>query len=517
MPELTVKNITKYYPYLKPKNFTDTVFKKTEYIKVLDNISFEIPEGTITALTGPNGSGKTTLLKIISDIILPDSGEIIFNGKKSFLFSLFPPLFEKLTVEENIKLLLSLLSSETQNTEFIDFIIKEAEVDKYRDYEVYKLSSGYRLRIMASIFFNMEYDLYLIDEALIVGDINFRKKCYNYIKKLKENNKTVIFSTHQNEIIEKLADYELNLKNGKLNYFKKLSNFTFNKSDIFYSNIKRIELLKELLKTNGYTLIESKEASIEDLETVHTKKWIDKVMNRKITSEEEEKYILPHANEMSEYALKIAGSSIMASYSAIKYGLGISLIGGAHHAFDDHGEGFCIINDCAVSIKKLMNENLIKKPAIIDLDAHQGNGNAYIFKNTAIKTFSIHSADGYPYIRFSSDVDINLKNDHTSKEYLFNLYKNLPYFLDTYRPDFVFLILSSDVYKDDPVGKINLDEFSILKRDIFTLRELSKRDIPTCLTIPAGYGDYRKHAEINMKTVLTAQKYFKSFNKCIFV
>ncbi len=252
----------------------------------------------------------------------------------------------------------------------------------------------------------------------------------------------------------------------------------------------KYRLIRErLLEKGGLALddfIEPLPVTAEDLSLVHTNEYIDKIKNGTLTLQEELMLELPFSFGIRDSFLICVNGTIMASQVARRTGLGIHLGGGFHHAFPDHGEGFCIFNDVAVAAKKLILGG--KKTLIIDCDLHQGNGTAAIFAGEKrVFTFSIHQLNNYPFIKPPSDMDINLEDGVSDVKYLKSLSDNLPRIFDTFRPDFVFYLAGSDPYQKDQLGglRLTIDGFGRRDKLIFGLCATNKK--PVCVVLAGGY------------------------------
>jgi len=252
----------------------------------------------------------------------------------------------------------------------------------------------------------------------------------------------------------------------------------------------KYRLIRErLLECGGLVLddfIEPLPVTAEDLSLVHTNEYIDKIKNGTLTLKEELMLELPFSLAVRDSFLICVNGTIMAAQMAMRAGLGIHLGGGFHHAFPDHGEGFCIFNDVAVAAKKLALGG--RKILIIDCDLHQGNGTAAIFTGEKrVFTFSIHQLNNYPFIKPPSDLDINLEDGVSDVKYLKSLSDNLPHIFDTFGPDFVFYLAGSDPYQKDQLGGLKLSVDGFRRRDelIFGLCAANKK--PVCVVLAGGY------------------------------
>src|ERR1700680_805753 len=187
-------------------------------------------------------------------------------------------------------------------------------------------------------------------------------------------------------------------------------------------------------------------------------------------------------------ALDAAGT-LLAARAALDHGLAGNLAGGTHHAFADHGEGFCALNDVAIAVRKLQAERAIKRAAIIDLDVHQGNGTASIFEeDDQVFTFSMHGDRNYPLAKMRSNLDVPLKDGVGDIEYLDALRRHLPTVLDNAKADIVFYLAGVDVAGGDHHGKLNLTEEGIRARDRCTVEAVRSRGAPLAIVLAGGAG-----------------------------
>ena len=166
----------------------------------------------------------------------------------------------------------------------------------------------------------------------------------------------------------------------------------------------------------------------------------------------------------------------------------MNIAGGTHHAFSNRGEAFCMLNDQAIGAKYLQQEGLAKKILIVDLDVHQGNGTAEIFRNDAsVFTFSMHGKSNYPFVKEISDLDIALKNETKDAEYLSVLKKTLPKLINQEKPDFIYYLCGVDVLKTDKLGKLSLTIEGCKERDRFVLQTCHDFNIPVMCSMGGGY------------------------------
>jgi len=168
-------------------------------------------------------------------------------------------------------------------------------------------------------------------------------------------------------------------------------------------------------------------ASVEDVLLAHTSKYVKKLRTGKLSHSEVMRLELPYSPELFEFALMYVGGTITAAEQALKEGMAVHIGGGFHHAFADHGEGFCILNDVAVAVEKFKKEGKVSKVLVVDVDVHQGNGTASILsKKDYVFTFSIHQMDIYPAEKPQSSLDVGLWTGDGDEKYLAALKKHIP-------------------------------------------------------------------------------------------
>lgn len=204
-----------------------------------------------------------------------------------------------------------------------------------------------------------------------------------------------------------------------------------------------------------------------------------------------------------------SGGTLLAARQALRYGIGINLGGGFHHAQRDHGVGFNVYNDLAIALRVLLEEGRIRRAAVVDLDVHQGNGTARVFAgDDAVFTFSMHQGNIYPNPKTHSDRDIELPPGTDDGEYLHILAKALPKVLDAARPDLVFYQAGADVLAGDPLAGLALTPEGLVRRDAMVLDACMDRGIPVVLTLGGGYQDnaWRAQYDSIARTIRTYGK-----------
>ena len=183
------------------------------------------------------------------------------------------------------------------------------------------------------------------------------------------------------------------------------------------------------------------------------------------------------------------GGTVLASKLAVTHKLACNTAGGSHHAFSNQGNGYCVFNDVAVATNYLKNKFKYKKILILDLDVHQGDGTAKIFEHDeSVFTVSIHSKKNYPSKKQNSNIDIELEDGMKDEEYL-NIVNQLLKKIENIRFDFVFYVAGVDVHFEDRLGKLNITEEGIKKREELVINTFFKKNIPLCGVLGGGYNN----------------------------
>jgi len=276
-----------------------------------------------------------------------------------------------------------------------------------------------------------------------------------------------------------------------------------------YKLIKN-RLSNDLSVVNKILFVEPKEAQDEDLLRAHTAEYLDKLKYGKLSAQEILTLELPYSKELAKGARLCCGGTISAVWAALDDGIGIHLGGGFHYAFADHGEGFCVLNDIAVAVKKAIGKKRIKKALIIDCDLHQGNGTAAIFGNEdRVFTFSIHQENSYPFYKPKSDMDIGLVDKTKDKEYLMRLEENIPKILSDFKPQLVMYVAGADPYENDQIGNLALTKEGLKKRDFFIYDTAKNYQVPVAVVLAGGYAARREDTvDIQFNTIKTAIEIF---------
>ncbi|WKN32506.1 histone deacetylase [Porifericola rhodea] len=226
----------------------------------------------------------------------------------------------------------------------------------------------------------------------------------------------------------------------------------------------------------------------ETIYLVHTQEYWQQVKSLNLPPCMVRRIGLPNTDVSVLRARCSVNGTIKAAQAALKNGIGMNLAGGTHHAYPDRGEGFSTLNDIAIASTFLLKEELVKRILIIDLDVHQGNGNAFIFgQNPFVFTFSMHGKDNYPIPKENSDLDIALSTGTGDKEYLEILGRTLPDLFIHHCPDIVFYQAGVDVLETDKLGKLSLTKEGCLTRDRIVFQACQKYGVPLATSMGGGY------------------------------
>jgi acetoin utilization deacetylase AcuC-like enzyme len=250
------------------------------------------------------------------------------------------------------------------------------------------------------------------------------------------------------------------------------------------------------------------EATDADLLRVHTAEWIGKLRNGTLTASDVMKLEVPYSPELAKAVWLAAGGSILAGQLALRDGFGCNLGGGFHHAFANHGEGFCAIHDVAVAIRRLQADGAIRRAMVVDTDVNHGNGTAHIFcVDESVLTISIHQLNNYPAHKPPSDVDLNLADRVEDDEYLESLMPVVSGSLEKIKPDIVFYVGGADPYCEDQLGGLMLTKKGLKERDKRVFAEARKRGIPVATTLAGGYARMVEDTvRIHVNTIVAARE-----------
>lgn len=226
----------------------------------------------------------------------------------------------------------------------------------------------------------------------------------------------------------------------------------------------------------------------EDVLLTHSNDYYNKLVSQSLSKKEIRPIGFPLSKLLIEREKKIAQGTIECVSFSIKNGISMNIAGGTHHAFADKGEGFCMLNDQAIAANYLLYNDLAKKILIIDLDVHQGNGTASIFKNDMnVFTLSFHGKKNYPFKKEKSDLDIEFDDGTEDIEYLTKLEDVIPNIIKILNPDFIFYLSGVDILKTDKLGRLSLSIEGCKKRDSIILNLCKTFNIPLQISMGGGY------------------------------
>jgi acetoin utilization deacetylase AcuC-like enzyme len=275
--------------------------------------------------------------------------------------------------------------------------------------------------------------------------------------------------------------------------------------------LRKYALLHDALLAAGVVRAEEMRtpnaAPDELLRLAHTAEYIRRITTGALDQGEERRLGFPWSPALVERSRRTVGGTIAAAAHALGHGVAMNLAGGTHHAFPDHGEGFCVFNDVAIAIRMLQRDGRIRRAAVIDLDVHQGNGTHAIFAgDDSVYTFSMHGARNYPFkpmpagaradqaeewgygLRVPGTLDVELDDGVGDGEYLDRLAGALPVVLHESQPDIVLYLAGADTHEGDRLGRMKLTFHGLERRDAMVLQACREVGIPVAIVIAGGYG-----------------------------
>jgi len=226
----------------------------------------------------------------------------------------------------------------------------------------------------------------------------------------------------------------------------------------------------------------------ETIVQTHDKNYWEQLRDLTLPAKEQRRIGFPLSAKLVEREIRIARGTINGCGYAFKYGVAFNVAGGTHHAGTNWGEGFCLLNDQAIAANYLLKNELCSSILIVDLDVHQGNGTAQIFKNEQrVFTFSMHGDKNFPFRKEHSDLDIALPDGTGDDEYLELLKRTLPRLIAQQKPQFLFYLAGVDVLASDKLGKLSLSKEACEERDCFVFAQCKQNNIPVQVSMGGGY------------------------------
>lgn len=278
--------------------------------------------------------------------------------------------------------------------------------------------------------------------------------------------------------------------------------------------MSKYEVLPEQLLYEGTLKQENmfQPAQVENARVLraHTEEYFNKLRNLTLSPAEIRRTGFPLNSEVVERELFIVNGTLQCARYALQYGVAMNIAGGTHHAFTNRGAGFCLLNDIAIAANFLLDEKMATKILVVDLDVHQGDGTAEIFRQESrVFTFSMHGANNYPLQKEKSDLDIALPDFTEDGFYLSTLDANLRRLLDQVQPDFIFFQSGVDILATDMLGKLSITREGCKERDRLVMTLALENRIPLVASMGGGYSrHFGDIIEAHANTFRLAQKIF---------
>jgi acetoin utilization deacetylase AcuC-like enzyme len=234
--------------------------------------------------------------------------------------------------------------------------------------------------------------------------------------------------------------------------------------------------------------VEAEPITPDALARVHTAEYLRKLQEDDLSPTERYLLEVPFTRDLERAAMICCGGTLLAGRLACRDGVAIHLGGGFHHAFADHGEGFCVLNDVAVATRALIEDGVVERVLIVDLDVHQGNGTAHIFReDRRVFTFSMHQERNYPQDKTVSDLDVGLPDGTGDAAYLSILEANLVRIMEQHRPGLSFYLAGADPFREDQLGGLSLTMDGLRARDAYVFGTLRRAGCAVAVTLAGGY------------------------------
>lgn len=251
-------------------------------------------------------------------------------------------------------------------------------------------------------------------------------------------------------------------------------------------------------------------AALDHICKVHDPAYVNNFVHLELSAQEGRRIGFIQDRAIVERELLLVQGTIEGAQHALQDGIAFNIAGGTHHASVSHGEGFCMLNDQAVAARFLIDHTPVNKVLIIDLDVHQGNGTADIFKDSPdVFTFSIHGDANYPFHKSASHLDVGLETGTTDEPYLAALQHSLELVRARFQPDFIFYQAGVDILETDKMGKLNCSLEACMQRDRMVMAFARALNVPLQCSMGGGYSpDIRTILEAHTNTYLVANEYY---------
>lgn len=283
--------------------------------------------------------------------------------------------------------------------------------------------------------------------------------------------------------------------------------------------MEKYRLLRERVLESGAVdpedLIVPDPATDEQILRVHEPGYLRRVASGELDRAELRRIGFPWSPNMVERSRRSAGGTIAACREAFASGVAVNLAGGTHHAFPDHGEGYCVLNDAAIAARAMQAEGRADRVVILDCDVHQGNGTAAIFRgDPTVFTFSLHGRRNFPFRKQRSDLDIELEDGTSDDGYLAALEDGLDHALGHHGgagAGLAIYVSGADPHENDRLGRLKVTRAGLLARDRMVLERCRRARLPVAVVMAGGYGaDVRETVEVHLQTVQEARRLWDS-------
>ncbi|MDH5591144.1 MAG: histone deacetylase [Gemmatimonadota bacterium] len=236
-------------------------------------------------------------------------------------------------------------------------------------------------------------------------------------------------------------------------------------------------------------LVEPDAASDTELSLAHRPSYIRKVVEGSLSRDEVRRMGFPWSPELVERSRRSVGGTIGAARAALAEGVSVNLAGGTHHAFPDRGSGFCVFNDVAVAVRVLQAARLIHRMGVVDLDVHQGDGTAAIFRDSPeVFTASVHGANNFPFRKEAGDLDIDLPDGASDDTYLDAVIRALDAVLAS-SPELIFYVAGADAFESDRLGRLSVSKEGLSRRDALVFDAARAASVPVAMVMGGGYAE----------------------------
>ncbi len=258
--------------------------------------------------------------------------------------------------------------------------------------------------------------------------------------------------------------------------------------------MEKYRLIRRRLEASGaFTFAPGPLAALEDVLLAHDAEYVDRVLSASLSDQELRRIGFPRLPQLITRTLSSVGATVAASALALEEGWAGVLAGGTHHAHRDFGSGFCVFNDIAVAIRRLLTDGRVRRAAVIDLDVHQGDGTAAIFADSPeVFTFSTHGRHNFPFRKYPSTLDLDFETGTTDEAYLAALASALPAVFAA-NPGIVFYQSGVDGLATDRLGKMALTPEGLKRRDEMVFNAISRASLPCVVTLGGGYSEPIEH------------------------